>query len=483
MLKVSDQLSPAELFPGAGAIKLISVAPLLNAGVFYSLLALIGLTAIPYGTVEPLWESVFEAAILALTALWILEGLISGSWHLREQLWLVPLFALIGYIWAQAEPWGNVVGLLGLSSVDGQTISADPYETRRIALKALCLILFLALLLRYTHSRTRLLRLVYVVIATGLASALFGLVRRALQNDEPGFVLSALKAGVGFGQFINPNHFAFLMEMSLGLVLCLMLSRSIRREFSLVYLAAAITMWTALILSNSRGGIFSMLAQAVLISLLLVTKRVGYRATKQKRRQKNWLENLRDSFWVRGIMTACLLVILSLGVMHVGGDSLSNRLETVSREVNTEGRRVNRLAIWQATWKLIKAHPMTGVGFGAYNIAVPQYLDSPGGTEILQAHNDYLELLANGGVLALLFCAWFAVNLIRRVRRQWGNDDPLRTALSYGAFTGLFAVAIHSLFDFGLHITINALVLIALIVIIAVNVKGRESLAGAVSVP
>ena len=51
----------------------------LEAFVFYSLIALIALVAVPYGTVEPWWEAVFECAVFFLGLLWIIQGLLSGS--------------------------------------------------------------------------------------------------------------------------------------------------------------------------------------------------------------------------------------------------------------------------------------------------------------------------------------------------------------------------------------------------------------------
>ena len=43
------------------------------------------------------------------------------------------------------------------------------------------------------------------------------------------------------------------------------------------------------------------------------------------------------------------------------------------------GTNVQRGDIWQATWQLIKANPLTGIGFGAYQTAIPAYHDASGG--------------------------------------------------------------------------------------------------------
>jgi len=121
--------------------------------------------------------------------------------------------------------------------------------------------------------------------------------------------------------------------------------------------------------------------------------------------------------------------------------------------------------IWRATWGLITAHPIAGVGLGAYAPAIPSNHDSSGELVPQEAHNDYLELLASGGVIGGLLGLWFVLALIKSARAQLRLTDPFRRAACLGAILGLFGVAIHSLVDFGLHITINALVCAALVVI------------------
>ena len=91
-------------------------------------------------------------------------------------------------------------------------------------------------------------------------SAIFGVVRQTNQHGL-GFGLPLLSPGRGYGQFINPNHFALLMEMAFGLILGIVLASNTRREALLVYGAMLLIVWTALVLANSRGGLLTMMAQ------------------------------------------------------------------------------------------------------------------------------------------------------------------------------------------------------------------------------
>lgn len=446
-------------------------ARLLDRAIFFALLALIPLTAIPYGTVQPQWEAAFEGAVFALVALWIIEGLLSGVWHIGGRPLLVPLLALIAFAFVQTLP------LWGASATAGiewrRTMSADPYETRLLAFKLLALTLTLGLLMRYTSSPSRLRALIYVVIGVGVASALFGFVRGTSQRDATSFLLPYLAPGRGYAQFINRNHFAFLMEMSLGLALGLVAAGGVRRDRLLFYLAATMSLWTTLVLSNSRGGIFSMLGQLIFIALLFTAVQTRQESPEPRRGGSDRLRRIGSLFIVRVALVACLVTVVGAGIVWVGGDSLVGRLEIVPDEISAEtadmrqGER--RVEIWRATWQLIKAHPVTGVGFGGYGTAISKYHDASGEVMPQQAHNDYLELLASGGLIGLSLAAWFVISFVRLARERLRSTDSFRRAACLGATAGIFGVAVHSLIDFGLHLTVNALVFNALVVIATVN--------------
>ncbi|MCA1607552.1 MAG: O-antigen ligase family protein, partial [Acidobacteria bacterium] len=168
-----------------------------------------------------------------------------------------------------------------------------------------------------------------------------------------------------------------------------------------------------------------------------------------------------------------LVAAVVLSVIWVGGDTLVTRLESVPGELSVEGAPertgARRIEIWRATWRLIRANPVAGVGFGGYWAAIPMYRDASGEWTPEQAHNDYLELLASGGLIGAALGTWFLVALIRLAPERLHATDSYRRATCLGALAGLFGAAVHSLFDYGLHFTINALVFTVLIAIAVVN--------------
>jgi O-antigen ligase len=132
-----------------------------------------------------------------------------------------------------------------------------------------------------------------------------------------------------------------------------------------------------------------------------------------------------------------------------------------------EGAR--RRDIWRSTWLMFKAHPITGAGLGGYWAEVPQFHQASGRLTPQQAHNDYLEVLASGGIAGLGLLIWFAIVVVRQARQALTATDGFQRAVASGAIIGLVGVAVHSMVDFGLHITANALVFVALLAILSLK--------------
>ena len=453
-----------------------SFAQLTGRIIFYALLVVIALAAIPYGTAEPWSVSLFECAIFVLTILWLIEGLISKRWFLPSHRLLLPLLALTLFCFAQTLPV-ELVGREVAGVKIWRTISADPYQTKLVALKLLALSLTGAMLLRYTSNQHRLRALIYTLIGIGVASALFGIIRQTTQRGATGFILPYLQAGSGYGQFINKNHFAYLMEMVLGLALGVVAGRGVRREQMLIYLALALPVWTALVLSNSRGGLFAMLAQMLFLGFLFTSLQTARENSIGD--TPTLMSRLSRSLILRAILLGSLVIFMFVGAVWMGGERLATSLGTVPDEmVSQEGTEgASRREIWQATWLLIKDHPVVGVGLGGYWTAVPQYHQASGQVTPQEAHNDYLELMASGGLIGVALFGWFLAVFIKGVQKRLREADGFARAASVGALVGLFGVAVHSFVDFGLHITINALVFVALLVIATgeVGEKGAEA--------
>ena len=440
------------------------VTRFLDGSIFYLLLVVIALTAVPYGTVQPWWVALFECLIFIIAILGVIESFIGKRRAVSLSL-AAPLLVFILFLVFQSLPLFSGTGLVNVRTA----LSADPFNTRLLAVKLFALFIAGLLLLRYASSPSRLRTLMYVVVGIGVATACFGIIRKHYQTG-PGFLLPSLPIGErGFAQFINRNHFALLIEMSLGLSLGLIIGevRRGRRVLVLALILLSALMWVALIYSNSRGGILASLCQLVFLVVLLDPIRLVTGDNEGTRWRQ--IRKRAGGLAVRAFLIVSLIGLFAYGVAWVGGEQVVSNFERARTAYDQPGLDIRyntrRKQIWSATWKLIKAHPIAGVGFGGYWIGITKYHDASGEFTPQEAHNDYLEVLASGGLIGAGLIVWFIVAFVRKARLGLKAPDPFYRAACLGALTGMFGVAVHSFVDFGLHITINALVFCILIVI------------------
>lgn len=411
--------------------------------IFFALASLIPLMAIPYGTFEAWWKAAFVCAVFAICILAIVEYWISADSYAGPISILLPMLALAGFAFLQSVQWANH---------PWDVISADPYQTRFFVLQILALAVFLALLYRYAADEANIWILIHVVIGVAVASAIFGMLRQTAQPNDA-FVLPLLKPGRGYGQFINKNHFAYLMEMAFGLGIGVILARGVRPDRIMLYIALLFPIWIALVLSNSRGGILAMLAQVLIATLWFVRPRAG----------------------VRMALLAGIILAVLLGTLWVGGDKLAANIESATTHFSDDSTNdgASRNEIWRATLKMFAAHPIAGVGLGGYWIAITAFHDASGNLTPQEAHNEYLELLSSGGVIGLAIGVWFAVMVIRRIKLVLDHDRSHIRAVRFGAILAIAGVVVHSLVDFGLHVMSNAVIFMVLIAIATVSINKK----------
>jgi O-antigen ligase len=446
---------------------------LLDSSIFYALIAVIVLTAIPYGTVDAWSQALFECAVLFLTLLWIVHGFIQGSWRIANLRLLAPLIGLVLLAAVQSVAWWK-------TDLAGEQVwfalSADPFETWVFVFRVGALVLAALLVIRFTSTTKRLGILVHTIIAVVVGTALFGIARQAMQHGQ-GFVLSRLQPEQGYGQFINKNHFPFLVEMGFGLVVGVAFMQKGRRERVLLYVSALLLMWVAIVLSKSRGGLLTITVQVIFAALLFVNSKKPVREKAASR--TGWIRSSR-SIAVTTVTIGALLIIVVAGVAWLGGDQLATGVETAASEmIYMEQSEIQagarRRDIWRATWRMFKTHPIAGAGLGGFWAEVPRYHSASGVLTPQQAHNDYLELLASGGVLGAALLLWFTIVLIRQARQSVIAAGGFQRAVLLGTIISVVGAGVHSIVDFGLHVTINALVFVVLLGIVSLKPMPGDS--------
>lgn len=454
----------------------LPLAEWLDHSLFWALLVVICLAVLPNAQWAEVTEAFGVSAIFLLGSLRVIEGAMRGSWFVRNGELFLPLLLLAAFAFAQTIPFPTL--LFGNAETE-QPISADPYGTLRFVSYLLAYMIFGELLLRYTSNDRRLSLLVHTLIGVGVALALFALVAQIVQQGPDGFYVQ-LRRIEFYGHLGNRNHFSMLMAMPLGLCLGLILRGKACRQRQALYVLSAMVIWSALIVANSRGGILSMFAQQLFCLLFLsFTMTPPQPASTSRSKFASQLSHLAGKWVFRIVLIAVITALSIVSVVWVGGDTLVDRVETawtdLSTRIETGNEKEGRIRIWRATWQLIEERPLAGSGFGGYWIAIARHYDATGKAAPHQAHSDYLDLIAGGGVIAVALVGWFFILWLRKAHAGLFARDHLRRAASFGALAGLSAVAIHSAFDFGLQLTTNALIFTTLVSIPLMDSKVEKA--------
>jgi O-antigen ligase len=418
----------------------------------------LALSALAHGTVEPWSLAALSLIVVALAVFWVIKGVIERRLTISAPPTAAPLGALL------------LLGLLQSIAVTDKAgkrfaISLDP-EATRLTLEILLVVFTLWLIAsNFLTGGEKLSWLRNFLILFGLALAVFGLMQHFTWNGKYYWVIEpSVPPTSPFGPFVNHNHFAGYMELILPLPVALILTRAVRGELALLYGFAAVIMGVADIVSLSRGGMISLVAALVFVAALGFKPGRGAPASVRVRGR------IRLPTAVSRIGAVAVIVLtIGAGVWWVGADPVLKRMErselTVdapSQDPRKESFFESRGWIWSDTVAMIRDNWVTGVGLGAFQTAYPIYSKQDGSVLIGQAHNDYLQIAADCGVLGAVIALWFIFLVARDTVRALRHRDPMMAGTALGAAGGIFALLVHSLFDFNLQLPSNALLFLVL---------------------
>jgi len=428
------------------------------------LMATVSGAALAFGAVEPWSLATLGLLILAFMVLWGIKGVINRRLKISLPSTTLPLLALI------------LLGVLqGITVEDSAgkrfSISLDAEATRLTVEVLLVLLIAFLLSANFLTDARRLAWLRNFLIFFGLALAVFGLVQRFTGNGKFYWVIETVTPlSASFGPFVNHNHFAGYVEMIAPIPVALILRRVVRGELAFLYGFAAAMMGIAVVMSLSRGGMISLVAG------LMFVVAFGFKSPTGHMAGERFAARWRPLKWsVAASRIGAMIVILftiGVGVWWVGADSVIRRMEkgelapgsmdAPSKDPGKETFFQSRGWIWRDTAAMIRNNWVTGVGLGAYHTVYPTYSTRDGTLVVSQAHNDYLQILADGGILGAIIALWFIILVARDTVRASRHRNPLMAGTALGAGGGLFALFVHSLFDFNFQIPSNALLFLVL---------------------
>ena len=436
-------------------------ASLIDRIIVIGLMAVIAGATLAFGTVEPWSMATFGLLIVTFLVLWGIKGVVSGALKISVPSTALPLVALLLLAVLQCVSVKDSAG-------KSFSISLDAEATRLAAEILLVLLIAFLLSVNFLAVPRAMAWLRNFLIFFGLALAVFGLLQHFAWNGKFYWVIELRSQPPSpFGPFVNHNHFAGFVEMIAPIPVALILRRAIRGELAFLYGFAAAMMGLAVIMSLSRGGMISLVA-----SLMFVVA-FGFKPSTARRAGERFGARESSLKWsVTASRIGAMVVILftiGVGVWWVGADPVIKRLDkgelaldAADKQPGKESFFHSRGWIWRDTGAMIRDNWMTGVGLGAYPTAYPIYSTRDGATPVNQAHNDYLQILADGGILGAIIALWFIFLVARDTVRASRHRNPLISATALGAASGLFALMVHSLFDFNLQIPSNALLFLVL---------------------
>ncbi|HSF23103.1 MAG TPA: polysaccharide biosynthesis/export family protein, partial [Blastocatellia bacterium] len=436
----------------------------LNKAISAGVLLAVIFTGLAFGAVEPWSIFVFEAIIVVLLFLWGIKALRDGRFRLTIPNVALPVAALVGV---------GLIQSVAFTGADGRwmSLSMNVGYTRSAVTVLSFLLISMVIACNFFANRERLAVVGHVLVFYGLAVAIFALIQHFTWSGKFYWVRPTLVTSA-FGPFANHNHFAGYMELLIPLPIAMTLTRSVSRELRVLYGFAAAMMGLAAVVSLSRGGMISLAAMMILI--VLISMRLPAMRRSSMRRSgsdtgagKQGLAHGFRSIASRIVVVLALVVVIGAGVLWIGVDPLIQR---VSQGLPVQGSpketfSTSRGWIWRDTMTMIGANPVLGVGLGAYLTAFSLYTKSDGSLRVPQAHNDYLQVVADCGIVGGLIAIWFIVVVFRTVGRGLNARDPMLSALALGSGAGIFGILVHSLFDFNLQIPSNALLFLVLVAV------------------
>jgi O-antigen ligase/Flp pilus assembly protein TadD len=337
---------------------------------------------------------------------------------------------------------------------------------------------------------------IFAVLGTGLLVAAFGFVERFPWNGKILLFVAGYDSRAvarASGPFINPDHFAnylsLIFPLALGAALFRTFMVSKANQYGLTIFCAftGFLLFTGILLSLSRAGWMNALLGVVVLVWLAPWGGARQRAKRKKQRQ-NRIPNtqhrqpesasrLTPHAFARvarlSLITVFILLIVSLFFAGESGrEKVDARLEeTLERDMGFAGR----VTAWKDSLGMIRDFPLIGVGLGAWGDVFKRYESGPWSSEYFnEAHNDYIEILAETGVVGFGLLAWFFVGAGRRLTQGIKKISSKNIPVLAAILSALAGMALHSWLDFSLQIPANALLFTVLLALGMRLVNSRE---------
>src|SRR4030095_16621842 len=414
-----------------------------------------------YGAVDSWTIGLLAILVAVIVILWMLDAGISGEFRYSTAMLQVPVLALIVLGCIQLLPLRSALDPASVDAPLVRSLSMDPYATRFFLMRLSICFVFFAAALAYVPGAGRQKRIAIILVVFGTLLAFFGILQK-LATPEAIYGLRETPQAIPLGPFVNQHHFAALMEMTSGIALGLLFGGGVTRERKLFVALAAGIMGMAIIFTGSRGGLISYLGVVAFAAAASFVWEADSKRLADHESRSRGRRNLLVMIAAGG------LVLLILGsVLFLGGEA--SVLRGIGLDESQADVTSGRSHFWHIAWQIFLANPILGAGFDSFGVAFTRYDTWNGQFRVEQAPNDYMQILADSGLLGFACVAGFIFILVRKgVKAIIRRGSDIHRSISTGALAGCFGILIHSFFDFPLRTPANAFVFL-LIVVLAVG--------------
>ena len=319
-------------------------------------------------------------------------------------------------------------------------------------------------------------RMLRLILAMGFVVASIGLIEQATWNGKLLWFFipydwghPLMDATQTRAPFVNPDHFAGYLAMIFPLALASTVYPSIvtasrpSLTMRIVCAVASFVMFVAMVLSLSRAGWMSIvLGPAIMFMLAAPSRRADDEPALLPAR-------------VRGFRLALgtLAIGFALALVVVGPDARTATRERFQSTLKGTDTFSERITAWQGGAHIVHDFPIVGIGLGDWPEIFARYQPPPW-TELFfsEAHNDYIQWIAETGLIGAVFLLWFAWAVVRELRSRRSSLAPLAVPVFAAIIAGLVSMCVIESFDFDLRIPALAF-LFAVMIGLAIRLTSR----------
>lgn len=422
MMRFFEMILPAKLeqglLPGAGLVLIFA--------------------ALTLGATPPWARATTELAVLALLGVWLLAGVLRGELNFRLPALFYPILAI--FLLASLQAFAR--------------LSVYPPATREVAWELLAVGGFFFLLHNQLTSVHRLGQFANGLLVFAFALAVFGILQSLSYNGKVYWTWEVPEGAKAFGPFINRNHYATWALMLIPLAWIKASEHHRRREHQFFWGLVLLTLGVSILLTLSRAGLV----------LFVLSFPLYWLFSRQHRSSRRWAPVL-----ALGVVLLAAVVTLALDTGRaVPRWGTLSKLFSQPEELDRY-----RWQIWRDTGAMIGDHPWVGSGLDTFGVLSDSYRTFYSNLRWAQAHNDYVQWLAETGLAGAALAVWFLVVLWRTAaeKLQLAAHGPQRRLVA-AALTGCLLALLHSLVDFPLRIPANALLFFSLLALITAPATG-----------